>query len=475
MAKNNESGFFLQTSLLSAMLGVSIGFAIQEGVSRPSALKILALTVVILHAANFYHGKLIGLYDLNESIRNDARPVFRAALLPFNVLLFLTFCIMAIRVDSPWAIARSEVVLRVIDSAGILAQLRVGDRSPGKRRASDATVRQLTYWLWMNGVCALVFGALLLWPVLFSPKLFYPVVVVTLTVLVAIDLLLEYFVYSANYFESLGDWQALAERWDRLQGENGDEFRRHVIHPFVAAQVMADRATTVVDLGCGNGCTLRYLGAAGNLRLIGVDSSPGLVELAGLYEEKTPLGLTYATVAVDAASTVDEISAILADAGAATERVMFVALFSAQDCADLPRFFDNISRLAKPGESLLLVFESETSFDPSTSHTTTVRTWKYSLRSSERRQVVSWLPVESTSPTSVFAGTIERDETVISLVTHFRTDADYVAQGRSVGFSAVHGDYLLPTQPWSSMAERRYLAAPRFRYLLLRRDPGQVG
>jgi SAM-dependent methyltransferase len=463
----DKSAFFLHTSLLSAMLGASIGFAIQSGLSDPSAWTLVAIVFLVLHAVNFYHGKTVGLHDVNELIRTDARPVVRGTLLLYNTSLFLTFCVMAARVEDPFYIVWGEVAVRVLDIIGVAAQLRWGDRSPGRRRIGEVVRRQLHYWQTMNITFLVIFIGLAWGLPRLQEAWRYPIVVSVLVVMVAIDLVLDYTMYSGNYFRRLGDWDALAERWDRLQGRYGDSFRSAIIHPFVEAWLLEAGATRAVDLGSGNGCTARWLAERRGLPVLGLEVAERLVDIANLYpvEEPAP-AIQYQVASIDARDNRQLVDHVARFRGDTDAPMAFVSLFGAQDCASLDTFFRNVSRLMRPGERLLVVYETAESFDPSERHTSTVRTWKYSWRLSERLQVVSWLPVRHTNPTSVYAGGGSFDsEDVISTVTHFRTPEDYEKNALAVGLEKVRsGTIRLEDRP-STPSELEYTRVPRFGYL----------
>jgi hypothetical protein len=473
MAAPHTSTVFLHTSLLSAMLGASIGFAIQVGLENPTPASVVAIVVLVLHAVNFYHGKTVGLQDVNELIRADARPIVRGTLLFYNTLLFLTFCVMAGKIESARFIAWGEVVLRVLDITGVAAQLRIGDRSPGLASLEPGVRSQLQFWQTMNATVLVVFaGVLGVLPRLSAPG-GYRLTVIILTVVVSVDLLVEYTTYSVNYFGRLDDWNSLAERWDRLQGVYGDRFRQGILHPFLGDWLAVTGAGGAVDLGAGNGCTVRWLADFRGLPVVGVDGASDLVDLALLYQAVDPRPVRYLLEAIDGpASPVfsDEVTALRTEADGAP--LAFYSMFAAQDCADLAAFFAKLAALMAVGERMLVVFESAASFNPLAKHSTTVRTWKYSLRTGERLQVVSWLPVAETDPTSMFAAAPADSYGPISVVTHFRTFDEYKALAEVAGFEMVSGGIIDLGRPPTAPDELSYARNPKFEFVDLRYSPG---
>lgn len=68
--------------------------------------------------------------------------------------------------------------------------------------------------------------------------------------------------------------QRYAQRWDRLEAEGHD-----INGEARAIDAMAQRGSTILDAGCGNGRLAGYL-AAGGHKVMGVDLDPHLVEVA---------------------------------------------------------------------------------------------------------------------------------------------------------------------------------------------------
>ncbi len=463
-----EASYYLQTSLLAAMLGASIGFALQEGLQEPTVWTIVALVSVILHAVNFYHGKTMGLHDLGEVVRTDARPLVRSTNLLYNTLLFMTFCAMALLVDSAMGIAVAEISLRLLDIVGIGVQLRYWDKSPGVKAVTNELRDQLRYWQAMNCAALVVFGlaAVVIQGRSVVNEIAYPYVVMALLLLVSVDLIIEYGKYSGNYFRDLNDWNILAERWDRLQGCFGDRYRREILHPFVSGWI---EAPTVVDLGCGNGCTARHLANSYGAQMLAIDRAGSLLELANLYDRSLYDGkggtVQYFADDIDKGVPDADVSSRLKSPSPGG--VDAIALFSAQDCQSMDAFFSYVDRLSPDRLRLLIVVESDHNFNPGSAHSSTIRSWKYSLRSENPQQIVSWMPVRDTEPSSLFAGEGEDWGGVISLVTHFRRREDLVASALALGFvEEDSGPIELLGRPCSP-ADLKYQKAPKFDFLYL--------
>lgn len=226
----------------------------------------------------------------------------------------------------------------------------------------------------------------------------------------------------------------VAERWDRLQGEYGDIYRQATLHPLVgrlAEQVGADR---IVDLGCGNGCTLRYLAGHGNRFLTGIEASVELVSIAESYESIDPRGIKYLV-----GDITDSQSEVWATVRGETDcRTLFIALFAAQDCEDLNAFFLSLMSCMSTCDSLLVIHETPLSYAPESRH-----------RFAERGQIIEavglddpiqeirWLPIGDGNPSSIFAGTPEASFDTLAVTTRFRTRNDYLSCASRAGLRPV--------------------------------------
>jgi ubiquinone/menaquinone biosynthesis C-methylase UbiE len=132
-----------------------------------------------------------------------------------------------------------------------------------------------------------------------------------------------------------GSWEDIAIWWDEQVGEWGDYYHQHLILPALLRALGELTGLSVVDLGCGNGASSRWLARAG-ADVIGVEVSPAMVERARAWEERTPLGIEY--LVSDAAHAPS-----LPDASA--DRV--VANMVLHDMEDAAGFFREASRLLR--------------------------------------------------------------------------------------------------------------------------------
>jgi SAM-dependent methyltransferase len=138
-----------------------------------------------------------------------------------------------------------------------------------------------------------------------------------------------------------GSWEHIAIWWDEQVGEWGDYYHQHLILPALLRALGELTRLSVVDLGCGNGASSRWLARAG-ADVIGVEVSAAMVERARAWEERTPLGVEY--LVADGAH-VSSLSDAIAD------RV--IANMVLHDMEDAAGFFREVSRLLKPSGRLV--------------------------------------------------------------------------------------------------------------------------
>lgn len=87
-------------------------------------------------------------------------------------------------------------------------------------------------------------------------------------------------------------WDRVADEWTRHYGEHGDINRRYIIDPVIFKLLGSVDGRSMLDAGCGNGYLCRLLAKKG-AKMVGVDVSRRLVEIAKQKEKETPLGIAY--------------------------------------------------------------------------------------------------------------------------------------------------------------------------------------
>lgn len=215
---------------------------------------------------------------------------------------------------------------------------------------------------------------------------------------------------------------SVARTWDLIQGELGDPYRREVIHPFVASLVEALGVTSVLDLGSGNGCTLRWLERSRVNHLVGVEASAELVELAKGYQGTT--GRSAYVHGDMSSSAVLAHAALMCEGGSST---LALSLFGVQDCSDLRGFFTSLRAVLTASDALLLVFE-DTAAMLSGKHKQARRSGAHVTSEGRLVQFVEWLPAGENLDGGREA---ERGKRI---VTHLRTTDEYVRAAGDAGF-----------------------------------------
>ncbi len=87
-------------------------------------------------------------------------------------------------------------------------------------------------------------------------------------------------------------WDKVAEEWTTRYDEYGDINRRCIVDPTIFRLIGSVAGLSILDAGCGNGYLCRLLAKKG-ARIVGVDISERLVEIAKQKENEAPLGIAY--------------------------------------------------------------------------------------------------------------------------------------------------------------------------------------
>lgn len=94
-------------------------------------------------------------------------------------------------------------------------------------------------------------------------------------------------------------WDSFAVSYDAREGDTGDEFRQRLYDPAVESMIGDVVGATVLDAGCGNGYWAKKLVGLGAAKVIGVDSSEKLIDIARKRTEGLPVELHVADLSED--------------------------------------------------------------------------------------------------------------------------------------------------------------------------------
>lgn len=131
-------------------------------------------------------------------------------------------------------------------------------------------------------------------------------------------------------------WDPVAAWYDKLVGESGSDYHRHVIIPAALRMLSPQAGESIIDVCCGQGVLVRPLLDAGIGRFTGVDASPRLIAAAKSRHGKEP---RVSFVTADACAP-----GAWADAG----HDAAVCLMAVHDVPDAVALFANIARSLKP-------------------------------------------------------------------------------------------------------------------------------
>lgn len=87
-------------------------------------------------------------------------------------------------------------------------------------------------------------------------------------------------------------WDEVADDYHKSVGETGDSYHRTYVNP-VIFDILGDiKGLSILDLACGQGYLSRILARKG-AKVVGVDLSEKMIEIAQASEESEPLGVKY--------------------------------------------------------------------------------------------------------------------------------------------------------------------------------------
>src|SRR4051812_19962277 len=93
----------------------------------------------------------------------------------------------------------------------------------------------------------------------------------------------------APHKKSTTDWSGVAEWYDRLVGDEGSEYHRHVVLPGTLKLLDVKAGERVIDVACGQGVLCRMLSERG-CEVTGIDAAEPLIRAA---RERGPETIRY--------------------------------------------------------------------------------------------------------------------------------------------------------------------------------------
>jgi uridine kinase/SAM-dependent methyltransferase len=450
----------IRYDLLVVLIGVACALAAERFVDKYSSARLISTAAFFITSLNFLHGKTVALDDESYNRALIHRPGF--ALLDFvlNVAVVLTFVFMALYLDDPTRLLRSNIIVRAIDVLIILGVKHVSDQ-PVLNRAQNT-------WLGIDAFALVVFGsALAFWQFPSTgaiPALFLAVVL--------LDICIDYRVNRRMYFSTAQSWGEMVDIWDAAQGRGGDIYRRHVVIPALSAACNF-AGKSVLDLGCGNGCVSRFAEDAGAKQVVAVDKYESMIEAAGQYLRSK---VRYIERDMD---TCDEI---LKPDGFD----IVIACFSLQDCEEIEKPLRMIwSNLAQGGRAFI-VFENDAAFESEAGHVTTGRRPldRRSHAGRGRRWLIFWgSPFAMLSQSDTWQkqtdamaalAMVNTARTVITITRHWSI-FEYLRAAKLAGLQPAAAPSEIPSAgSLDNPVLRKYTARPKFSMLSLERREDRI-
>ncbi len=138
-------------------------------------------------------------------------------------------------------------------------------------------------------------------------------------------------------------WDPVAAWYDKLVGETGSDYHRHVILPAALKMLAPKAGESVLDVCCGQGVLVNPLVETNIGKFTGVDASPRLIDAANSRHGSNP-----------------RVSFVVADvcqpgAWADGSHDAATCLMAVHDVADIAAMFSNVHRALKPGGRAVFV------------------------------------------------------------------------------------------------------------------------
>lgn len=131
----------------------------------------------------------------------------------------------------------------------------------------------------------------------------------------------------------------VAEWYDRLVGDEGSEYHRHVVHPGVVRLLAPQPGEPVTDIACGQGALARLLHERG-AQVTGVDAAPELIRAA---RQRGPDAIRYHV------ADARELSFLPENHFASAACVLAI-----QNIHPIQPVFEGVARLLRPGGRFVL-------------------------------------------------------------------------------------------------------------------------
>jgi len=136
-------------------------------------------------------------------------------------------------------------------------------------------------------------------------------------------------------------WDEVADDYHKTVGETGDSYHRTYVNPVIFDILGGVKGRSILDLACGQGYLSRILACKG-AKVIGVDISERMLEIAQASEKSEPLGIRYIQCS---SGDMTKIAAASMDC--------VVSTFGFHDIREIDPTIEECSRVLKKGGKLV--------------------------------------------------------------------------------------------------------------------------
>ena len=221
------------------------------------------------------------------------------------------------------------------------------------------------------------------------------------------------------------DWGNVADWYDRLVGDEGSEYQRHVVNPGVLRMLDLQPGQRILDLACGQGVLCRALASHdSHPQITGIDAAPGLIEAAQRREQTDRLNITYLLGDARELPTNPALQAASFDA--------ITCILAIQNMTPLTPIWQGAKHLLKPHGRLIVVMMHPCFRIPRQS------TWHWDTTKNEQLRLISSYLTSSKTEIEMHPGQLAHGAPAQQTTTFHRPLQAYINTLGSAGLLIDH-------------------------------------